>query len=45
MVLQGKEEEEKRWSVPSGGLEKGETLEECCFGKYGRKQATSRGYK
>ncbi|MCH5475568.1 NUDIX hydrolase [Bacillus cereus] len=31
MVLQGKEEEEKRWSVPSGGLEKGETLEECCI--------------
>ncbi|QHE61627.1 NUDIX domain-containing protein [Rossellomorea vietnamensis] len=30
MVLQGKEEEEKRWSVPSGGLEKGETLRECC---------------
>ena len=21
----------KRWSVPSGGLEKGETLEECCI--------------
>lgn len=31
MVLQGKEGEEKRWSVPSGGLEKGETLEECCI--------------
>ncbi|MGF9965334.1 NUDIX hydrolase [Bacillus rhizoplanae] len=31
MVLQGKREEEKRWSVPSGGLEKGETLEECCI--------------
>jgi 8-oxo-dGTP diphosphatase len=30
MVLQGKPEEEKRWSVPSGGLEKGETIEECC---------------
>ncbi|MCA1058756.1 NUDIX hydrolase [Rossellomorea aquimaris] len=30
MVLQGKEKEEKRWSVPSGGLEKGETLMECC---------------
>ena len=30
MVLQGKEEEEKRWSVPSGGLEIGETLSECC---------------
>ncbi|MGG0275841.1 NUDIX hydrolase [Bacillus rhizoplanae] len=31
MVLQGKRKEEKRWSVPSGGLEKGETLEECCI--------------
>lgn len=30
MVLQGKENEEKRWSVPSGGLEEGETLRECC---------------
>jgi 8-oxo-dGTP diphosphatase len=30
MVLQGKPEEEKRWSVPSGELEKGETIEECC---------------
>jgi 8-oxo-dGTP diphosphatase len=30
MVLQGKPEEEKSWSVPSGGLEKGETIEECC---------------
>lgn len=31
MVLQGQKGEEKRWSVPSGGLEKGETLEECCI--------------
>jgi 8-oxo-dGTP diphosphatase len=31
MVLQGTPEEEKRWSVPSGGLEQGETLEECCI--------------
>ncbi|RED52946.1 NUDIX hydrolase [Cohnella lupini] len=31
MVLQGKPEEEKRWSVPSGGKEKDETLEECCI--------------
>ncbi|MFK7693854.1 NUDIX domain-containing protein [Paenibacillus sp. HJGM_3] len=30
MVLQGKPEEEKRWSVPSGGMEPGETLEMCC---------------
>ncbi|PEK22795.1 DNA mismatch repair protein MutT [Bacillus pseudomycoides] len=29
MVLQGKKEEPKRWSVPSGGQEEGETLEEC----------------
>ena len=31
MVLQGQKGEKKRWSVPSGGLEKGETLEECCI--------------
>ncbi|HFU7088965.1 TPA: NUDIX hydrolase [Bacillus cereus] len=31
MVLQGQKGEEKRWSIPSGGLEKGETLEECCI--------------
>jgi 8-oxo-dGTP diphosphatase len=31
MVLQGTPEEEKRWSVPSGGLELVETLEECCI--------------
>jgi ADP-ribose pyrophosphatase YjhB (NUDIX family) len=30
MVLQGTPEEIKTWSVPSGGLEKGETFEECC---------------
>lgn len=30
MILQGKPEEEKRWAVPAGGLEKGETLEQCC---------------
>lgn len=30
MVKQGKPEESKTWSVPSGGLEDGETLEECC---------------
>ena len=28
MVLQGKPEEIKSWSVPSGGLEKDETFEE-----------------
>ncbi|MDF2671708.1 MAG: mismatch repair protein MutT, partial [Paenibacillus sp.] len=31
MILQGKPEEEKRWSVPSGGREQGETLEQCCI--------------
>ncbi len=31
MVLQGKPEEEKLWSVPSGGLKNGEPLEECCI--------------
>ncbi|MBD2869074.1 NUDIX hydrolase [Paenibacillus arenilitoris] len=31
MVLQGKPEEEKRWSVPSGGKEKEEALEDCCI--------------
>ncbi|WP_240422074.1 NUDIX hydrolase [Paenibacillus periandrae] len=31
MVLQGKPEEEKRWSVPSGGKENEETLENCCI--------------
>ncbi|MGE7870337.1 NUDIX hydrolase [Bacillus paramycoides] len=30
MVLQGKVDEEKRWTVPSGGQEEGEPLEECC---------------
>ncbi|MBM7585659.1 aminoglycoside 6'-N-acetyltransferase [Bacillus pakistanensis] len=31
MVLQGTKEEPKCWSVPSGGMEKGETYEECCI--------------
>ncbi len=30
MVLQGKPEEEKTWSVPSGRLEPDETYEQCC---------------
>jgi ADP-ribose pyrophosphatase YjhB (NUDIX family) len=30
MVLQGKPEEEKRWSVPSGGRNPNESYEECC---------------
>lgn len=31
MVLQGTRDEPKRWSVPSGGLLKGESFEECCI--------------
>ncbi|GGE62717.1 NUDIX hydrolase [Priestia taiwanensis] len=31
MVLQGAENEEKRWSIPSGGKEDGESFEECCI--------------
>jgi 8-oxo-dGTP pyrophosphatase MutT (NUDIX family) len=31
MVLQGKPEEDKSWSVPSGGRENDEALEECCI--------------
>lgn len=30
MVKQGTPEEPKRWSIPSGGKEDGETFEECC---------------
>ncbi|AFC29562.1 GCN5-like N-acetyltransferase [Paenibacillus mucilaginosus 3016] len=30
MILQGRPEEEKKWSVPAGGLNDGEALEECC---------------
>jgi ADP-ribose pyrophosphatase YjhB (NUDIX family) len=30
MVLQGKPEEKKTWSVPSGGKETNESFEECC---------------
>jgi ADP-ribose pyrophosphatase YjhB (NUDIX family) len=30
MVYQGKHDEEKHWSVPSGGLEPNESIEECC---------------
>lgn len=30
MVLQGKPDEKKLWSVPSGGLEKDESIDECC---------------
>ena len=31
MVLQGKPEEKKAWSIPSGGKEHEETYEECCI--------------
>ncbi|MGP4038599.1 NUDIX hydrolase [Gracilibacillus sp. D59] len=31
MVLQGKPDENKKWSVPSGGQEINETFEECCI--------------
>lgn len=31
MVLQGTPEEEKKWSVPSGGKEPSETIECCCL--------------
>lgn len=31
MIYQGAPHEEKMWSVPSGGLEKGENFEECCI--------------
>lgn len=30
MVLQGTSDKPKRWSVPSGGIEDGETFEDCC---------------
>ncbi|MFD1445224.1 NUDIX hydrolase [Oceanobacillus profundus] len=31
MILQGKPEEKKTWSVPSGGKEKHETFQACCM--------------
>ncbi|CAG9620412.1 NUDIX hydrolase [Sutcliffiella rhizosphaerae] len=31
MVLQGKLDEKKVWSIPSGGIEGNETYEECCI--------------
>ncbi|WP_303049471.1 NUDIX domain-containing protein [Bacillus sp. Marseille-Q1617] len=30
MVYQGKKDEEKLWSIPSGGLEPNESIGECC---------------
>lgn len=41
MVLQGKAEEEKTWSIPSGGRENNETFEECCI----REIEEETGYK
>lgn len=41
MVLQGKPNEEKKWSVPSGGRDKNETYEECCI----REVFEETGYK
>jgi len=40
MILQGKPHEDKKWSVPAGGLEAGETIEECCI----REMAEETGY-
>ncbi|QGH35965.1 NUDIX domain-containing protein [Gracilibacillus salitolerans] len=34
MVLQGKPEEDKKWSVPPGGQEKNETFEDCCIREF-----------
>ena len=31
MVLQGRPEERKTWSIPSGGKEQYETFEDCCI--------------
>ncbi|WEG14955.1 NUDIX hydrolase [Pullulanibacillus sp. KACC 23026] len=41
MVLQGTPEEEKTWSIPSGGREEGETFEACCV----REIEEETGYK
>jgi len=34
MVLQAAPDEEKKWTVPSGTLEEGETFEECCIREF-----------
>lgn len=41
MVKQGTPEEKKTWTVPSGGRETGETLEQCCI----RETLEETGYK
>ena len=34
MVLQGTPDEEKTWAIPSGGLENGESFEDCCIREF-----------
>ena len=34
MVLQAAPDEEKKWTVPSGTVEEGETFEECCIREF-----------
>ena len=34
MVLQAAPGEEKKWTIPSGTLEEGETIEECCIREF-----------
>ena len=34
MVLQAAPGEDKKWTVPSGTLEEGETIEECCIREF-----------
>lgn len=39
MVLQGKPEEEKRWSIPSGGRLDQELMKNAVYGRFGKRQA------
>ncbi|EGA91184.1 MutT/NUDIX family protein [Planococcus donghaensis MPA1U2] len=34
LVLQGVPGEEKKWTVPAGGIEGGETVEQCCVREF-----------
>ncbi|WP_237146566.1 NUDIX hydrolase [Planococcus halocryophilus] len=34
LVLQGVPGEEKKWTVPAGGVEEGETVEQCCVREF-----------
>ncbi|MNI15412.1 hypothetical protein D3C73_687090 [compost metagenome] len=45
MVLQGKPEEEKRWSVPSGGKNKMKPWKIAVLGKFMRRQVTAVFFK